>query len=79
MNYWIFKVVEKSIYPDILGEQYAYDNTHSVRVAPDDEFLYLKKEKAVYALVGAGRVSTVVSRKPGRSERRSPKVDRMFA
>lgn len=44
MNYWVFKVSDRGSYPDSPGAEYVYDNTHSVRVAGGDEFIYLKKE-----------------------------------
>ena len=78
MSYWIFKVSEHSIYPDTPGTRYVYDNTHSVRVQTDDEFIYLEKSGAQYGLSGAGRVSKVIQRPPGQRERRSPRVRRLF-
>ena len=78
MSYWIFKVSDQGIYPDIPGKQYVYDNTHSVRVKADDEFVYLKKSGTQYGLVGAGRVSKVIQRLAGEGERRIAKVTRLF-
>ncbi len=42
MTYWIFKVAKQELYPDVPGEQYVYDNTHSLRVRAGDTFLYLE-------------------------------------
>ena len=78
MSYWIFKVSDQGIYPDIPGKQYVYDNTHSVRVKADDEFVYLKKSGTQYGLAGAGRVSKVIQRLAGEGERRIAKVTRLF-
>ncbi len=38
MSYWIFKIAEQDLYPDVLGEKYVYDNTHSIRVVKGDYF-----------------------------------------
>ena len=43
MGYWIFKVSKHSSYCNVPGARYVYDNTHSVRVRADDEFIYLEK------------------------------------
>jgi hypothetical protein len=78
MNYWIFKVSDQSAYPDRPGREYVYDNTHSVRVAEGDEFLYLEKAGAKYGLTGAGAVSRVTRRAASTKEQHSAKVDRIF-
>lgn len=79
MAYWIFKVSSEGEYPDVPGSRYVYDNRHSVRVKPGDEFVYLEKKGSRYGLTGAGRVSKVTGRTPTREERRSPKVRRIFS
>ncbi len=78
MNYWIFKISDQGTYPDRPGAEYVYDNTHSVRVAGDDEFIYLKKSGAQYGLAGAGRVSRVAERSADDQERRNAKVSSLF-
>ncbi|NLX97567.1 MAG: hypothetical protein GXY83_15470 [Rhodopirellula sp.] len=78
MNYWIFKVSDQIAYPDRPGREYVYDNTHSVRVAEGDEFLYLEKAGAKYGLTGAGAVCRVTRRAASRKEQHSAKVDRIF-
>jgi hypothetical protein len=78
MTYWIFKTCEQGTYPDIPGEAYVYDNTHSVRVRAGDEFLYLEKAGQKYGLTGAGKVAKVTCRKPGASERHSTRVEKVF-
>ena len=45
MAYWIFKVAQQELYPDGPGEEYVFDNTHSIRVLARDEFLYLDKKE----------------------------------
>ena len=67
MAYWIFKVAKQELYPDIPGEQYVYDNTHSLRVRAGDTFLYLDKRQD-YAFSGTGTVRRVVERKPTATE-----------
>lgn len=78
MSYWIFKVSDQGSYPDSPGTNYVYNNTHSVRVQGDDEFIYLKKSGTQYGLAGAGRVSRVIQRSAGEGERRSARVRRLF-
>ncbi len=78
MTFWIFKVSDKGTYPDVPGETYVYDNTHSIRVRAGDEFIYLAKAGAKYHLTGAGRVSKVRTRKPTPDEFHSPRVTRVF-
>ncbi len=78
MSYWIFKVSDQGIYPDIPGKQYVYDNTHSVRVQAGDEFIYLKKSGTQYGLAGAGRVLKVTQESAGEGERRIARVTRLF-
>jgi hypothetical protein len=78
MNYWIFKVSSQSIFPDAPGRTYAYDNTHSRRLAARDEFLYLEKLGTRYGLTGAGCVSRVTQRRAIGKERRSDRIDRIF-
>ncbi len=78
MTYWIFKVSHKSIYPDVPGSEYVYDNTHSIRVKRGDEFLYLVKTSRTYTFQGAGVVARVTSRKSRANEQHSPRVERVF-
>jgi hypothetical protein len=63
MAYWIFKIAEQDIYPDVHGERYVYDNTRSVRVQQGDVFLYLDKTKG-YAFTATGIVSRLTERNP---------------
>lgn len=78
LTFWLFKISGAGRYPDIFGEQYVYDNTHSVRVAGGDEFLYLNKTTTTYGLTGAGRVRRITTRRPVQSERHSARVERVF-
>lgn len=78
MNCWIFKVSDLGQYADAPGEQYVFDNTHSVRVRAGDEFLYLEKAGATYGLTGAGRVDKVVRRAPYPEERHNDRVTSVF-
>ena len=78
MAFWIFKVSDKGGYPDVPGETYAYDNTHSVRVSVGDEFIYLDKSGRKYGLTGAGSIASVSHRPPNPSELRAHRVDRVF-
>jgi len=78
MNYWIFKVSDKSVYADEPGQRYEYDNVHSVRVKPADEFLYLQKTRSGYGLTGAGRVARVTRRVARPKDKRSPRVSSIF-
>ncbi|MBI4426008.1 MAG: HNH endonuclease [Candidatus Kerfeldbacteria bacterium] len=78
MTYWLFKISDQDSYPDRPGSEYVYNNTHSVRVAGGDEFIYLKKRRTQYGLAGAGRVSRVTERSTDGRERRTPKVSRLF-
>lgn len=78
MTYWIFKTTEQKLYPDVLGEKYVYDNTHSVRVQKGDYFLYLDKTKN-YSFTASGIVKKITERNPTNSEaNRSPKVRTVF-
>lgn len=78
MAYWIFKVAEQELYPDVPGEQYVYDNTHSVRVVKDDAFLYLDK-MTHYSFTATGLVRKVTKRVPSRKEAaRTGKVRTVF-
>jgi hypothetical protein len=74
MAYWIFKVAEQELYPDIPGEKYVFDNTHSIRIASGDVFLYLDKRKK-YSFTATGMVRLVEKRSPtAREAGRTPKV-----
>lgn len=77
-NFWIFKVSPSSTYPDVPSQAYVFDNTHSIRVRPGDEFLYLQKGPRTYAFAGAGRVKRISSRKPRVNERRNSRVKSVF-
>lgn len=63
MAYWIFKVAQQELYPDRPGEEYVFDNTHSVRVRAGDEFLYLDKKEG-YSFTASGVVARVSTREP---------------
>jgi hypothetical protein len=79
MAYWIFKVADQEHYPDVLGEKYVYDNTHSVRVKSGDVFLYLDKSKG-YAFSATGMVRSVSKRQPTPLEaQRTPVVRTVFS
>lgn len=78
MSFWIFKLAEQELYPDKPGEEYVFDNTHSVQVAAGDEFLYLDKRKG-YSFTASGVVASVVRRAPSNLEKqRSEKVRVVF-
>src|SRR5262245_36413806 len=78
MAYWIFKLAEQELYPDIHGNTYVYDNTHSVRVKADDVFLYLDK-RAGYSFTATGMVGKVQERSPSAIEsKRTSKVRTVF-
>jgi len=78
MAFHIFKLAEQELYPDILGEKYVYDNTHSVRVAPGDIFLYLDKRKK-YSFTATGTVNRIARRSPtGKESERTSKVKSVF-
>jgi hypothetical protein len=67
MAYWIFKVSRQEHYPDVPGERYVYDNTHSVRVRASDTFLYLDKNRG-YSFTGTGAVRRMSERSPTQTE-----------
>ncbi len=67
MSFWLFKLADQELYPDIPGEKYVFDNTHSVRVAGGDLFIYLDKRNG-YAFSAAGAISKVTKRKPTSQE-----------
>ncbi|MFY0523992.1 HNH endonuclease [Archangium gephyra] len=80
MSYWVFKVSEQEKYPDEYGRTYVYDNLHSRRIRQGDCFLYLyvKKKKGEYRIVGTGLVDGVESRAAPESQRRLPGVVEIF-
>ena len=78
MSYWIFKVSDQSLYADVPGHSYLFDNTHSIRVRAGDEFLYLDKRGSGYRLTGAGCVGDLESRRPEAGERRNRRVRTIF-
>ena len=59
MTYWIFKLSEQEQYNDEHGQTYVYDNSHSVRVAAGDTFIYLDKRFGDYGFTGHGTVIKV--------------------
>jgi hypothetical protein len=63
MAYWIFKLAEQELYPDIPGKNYVYDNTHSTRVRPGDIFIYLDKRQG-YSFTATGLIKRVDERVP---------------
>lgn len=63
MAYWIFKLADQKLYPDVPSEEYVYDNTHSVKVQAGDVFIYLDKRNG-YAFSATGMVKKVTKRKP---------------
>lgn len=74
MPYWIFKISNQELYPDIPGEQYVYDNTHSIRIKAHDVFLYLDKRNNDYAFSATGVVEKISKRKPAAKEVRHSRV-----
>ena len=78
MAYWIFKTAEQELYPDIPGDKYVYDNTHSIRVCAGDNFLYLDK-RSRYSFTAAGVINRLSSRTPTAKEKqRTAKVTKVF-
>ena len=78
MAYWILKVAEQKLYPDQSGSKYVYDNTHSVRVAKGDVFLYLDKTRG-YSFTATGTIKKVTEREPSTAElARTPRVRVVF-
>lgn len=78
MAYWIFKVANQNLYPDVAGKEYVYDNTHSKRVVAGDVFLYLDKGNK-YSFTGTGIVNKIKKRSPSRTEsERKEKVKNVY-
>jgi hypothetical protein len=78
MAYWIFKLADQKLYPDVHGSKYVYDNTHSVRVRAGDVFLYLDKSTG-YSFTATGVISRITQRDPTASEAaRNAKVRAVF-
>src|ERR1044072_6969053 len=78
MAYWIFKLAEQKLYPDIHGKKYVFDNTHSVRVQANDVFLYLDK-RVGYSFTAIGLIKKVDKRNPTAAEaERTSKVRTIF-
>ena len=59
MTYWIFKVADQELYPDVPGGKYVYDNTHSTRVQRGDLFNELPKEYSSLARRTRVQIETV--------------------
>lgn len=72
MAYWIFKLAEQELYPDVPGNTYVYDNTHSTRVQAGDIFVYLDKRQG-YSFTATGAIKKIAERLPtaAEAERRS--------
>jgi HNH endonuclease/EVE domain len=78
MAFWLFKSARQSLYPDVHGHEYVYDNTHSIRMQSGDIFVYLNTDRD-YAFTGTGRVSQITKREPTESEKqRTVKVRTVF-
>jgi hypothetical protein len=78
MAFWIFKIAEQELYPDVPGKKYVYDNTHSVRVMAGDVFLYLDKTQK-YSFTATGVVRRLTERIPTPKEaQRTNKVRIVF-
>ena len=78
MPYWIFKLAQQELYPDIPGERYIYDNTHSISLQAGDIFLYLDKRKG-YAFSATGVIRKIASRNPtSRDAERTSKIHTVF-
>lgn len=78
MTYWIFKLADQTQYPDDHGRAYVFDNTHSVRVTPGDEFVYLDKRGGLYAFAGHGIIAKLRKRAPRKSELSRLMVRRIY-
>lgn len=78
MAYWIFKIADQDLYPNVIGERHVFDNTHSVRVVPDDVFIYLDKRRG-YSFTATGVVRKLTDRLPTQSKsQRTQKVRKIF-
>lgn len=64
MQFWILKVADQQLYPDVPGLEYVYDNRHSTRVQAGDQFVYLDKREGRYCFTAVGSVREVRSRAP---------------
>src|SRR4051812_24147968 len=79
MAYWVFKITDQNQYPDRVGKEYIFNNTHSVRVEAGDSFIYLEKRgHGRLRFVGSGEVAEMADRQATREEQSSDKVTRMF-
>ena len=78
MAYWIFKIAEQDLFTDVHGDEYVYNNTHSIRVVPGDIFLYLDKRKK-YSFTGTGIVHKISEQLLKKEEpRKNLKVKTVF-
>lgn len=78
MAYWIFKTTDQTLYPDMPGKKYVYDNTHSIRVVKGDTFIYLDKREK-YSFTATGTVHKLKNRPPTAKEAsRTANVRKVF-
>ena len=78
MSFWIFKQSEQELYADETGRTYVYDNRHSVRVSPNDSFIYLDKRGGKYAFNGHGLVLQVSTRPADVPDNRQSRIRRIY-
>ena len=79
MNCWLLKIADQAQYADKLGHTYVFDNTHSVRLAAGDTFVYLDKRGGHYAFAGHGVVAKLQQRAPRKLELMRRKITRIFS
>ena len=79
MNCWLLKMADQAQYADEPGHTYVFDNTHSVRLAAGDAFVYLDKRGGCYAFTGHGVVAQLRQRAPRKSELLRPKITRIYS
>jgi len=71
---WVFKIKANPIYPDVQGKRYVYDNRHSIRVKPDDRFVYLEKlGREQLRFTGTGQIERVEDRPATKAEQAAGK------
>jgi hypothetical protein len=79
LAFWIFKIADQELYFDVNGRKYVYDNTHSVKLLPNDIFLYLDKRNSDDSFSATGIVSRISHRSPTVNESsRTSKVKTVY-
>ena len=78
MAFWIFKQSEQEQYPDEPGRTYVYDNSHSVKVAAGDYFVYLDKRLGGYGFMGHGTVTKVLMKALTNTDSNRSRINRIY-